>query len=154
MSPAPLLFPSNLRLTPEQFEQFCQASALAVQELTADGRLIDMEPTGGETGAWSLRLGRLLLAWADGPGDEAWVAFDSTTGLQLADNLMVRHDLSLLRRELAGPQHRTTPPLPASLPRSGAGAGQPQERAVQTWRDGQQGMAERLAPDQQDIWVV
>jgi Uma2 family endonuclease len=113
--PAPLLLPSNLRLTPEQFEQVCQANPQAVLELTAEGILIVMTPTGGETGARSLRLGQRLLAWADGPGDGAWVAFDSSTGFQLADGSVLSPDLSLLRRErwqaLSPDQRRRFPPL-------------------------------------------
>ena len=56
---APLLLPWDLRLTPEQFEQVCQANPQAVLELTADGLLIVMTPTAGETGARCLRLGQL-----------------------------------------------------------------------------------------------
>ena len=201
LEPAPLLLPWDLRLTPEQFEQVCQANPLAVLELTADGLLIVMTPTGGETGARCLRLGQRLLAWADGPGDGAWVAFDSSTGFQLADGSVLSPDLSLLRRErwqaLSPDQRRRFPPLCPDLvvelvspsdagPRSitalrrkmdlyqanGARLGWlllPQERAVEIWRAGQQGMAQRLenanrldgselaeglALDLEDIWVV
>ncbi|MEB3304204.1 MAG: Uma2 family endonuclease, partial [Cyanobacteriota bacterium] len=44
--PTPLLLPPDLRLTPEQFEQVCQANPEAVLELAADGTLIAMTPTG------------------------------------------------------------------------------------------------------------
>ena len=47
----PLRFPSGLRLTPEQFELVCAENREAVLELSADGRVIAMTPTGGETGA-------------------------------------------------------------------------------------------------------
>jgi Uma2 family endonuclease len=80
LEPAPLLLPWDLRLTPEQFERVCQVNPEAVLELTAEGHLIVMTPTGGETGARSLRLGQRLLAWADGPGNGTWIAFDSSTG--------------------------------------------------------------------------
>ena len=62
LEPTPLLLPRELRLTPEQFERVCQVNPEAVLELTAEGFLIVMTPTGGETGARSLRLGQRLLA--------------------------------------------------------------------------------------------
>jgi Uma2 family endonuclease len=55
---APLLLPPDLRLTPEQFELVCDANPEAVLELAADGHLIAMTPTGGET---SSRNSRLLI---------------------------------------------------------------------------------------------
>ena len=201
LEPAPLLLPWDLRLTPEQFERVCQANPEAVLELTAEGLLSVMTPTGGETGARSLRLGQRLLAWADDPGNGTWIAFDSSTGFQLADGSVLSPDLSLLRRErwlaLSPEQRRSFPPLCPDLvielaspsdegPRcvtalrrkmdrfqaNGACLGWlllPQERAVELWRGGQQGMAERLENasrvagselaeglelDLDEIWVV
>ena len=61
----PLRLPWDLRLTPEQFEQVCQANPEAVLELHADGHLIPMTPTGGETSSRNQRLGQRLLLWAD-----------------------------------------------------------------------------------------
>jgi len=176
LEPAPLLLPWDLRLTPEQFERVCQANPEAVLELAADGHLIAMTPTGGETGARSLRLGQRLLLWADGPGAGAWIAFDSSTGFRLADGSVLSPDLSLLRRQrwlaLSPEQRRGFPPLCPDLvlelasqsdegPRgvsamrrkmnqyqaNGARLGWlmlPEERAVEIWRGGQQGMGERL----------
>jgi Uma2 family endonuclease len=172
----PLRLPWDLRLTPEQFERVCQANPEAVLELAADGAVIAMTPTGGETGARSLRLGQRLLAWADGPGAGAWIAFDSSTGFRLADGSVLSPDLSLLRRErwqaLSPEQRRGFPPLCPDLvveiaspsdqgPRgvtalrrkmaqyqaNGARLGWlllPTERAVEIWRGGEQGIAERL----------
>jgi Uma2 family endonuclease len=115
LEPAPLLLPWDLRLTPEQFERVCQVNPEAVLELTDEGHLIVMTPTGGETGARCLRLGQRLLAWADGPGNGTWIAFDSSTGFQLADGSVLSPDLSLLRRErwqtLSPQQRRSFPPL-------------------------------------------
>ena len=47
----PLLLPRQWPLSPEQFEQVCQANPEAVLELSADGQLIVMTPTGSETSA-------------------------------------------------------------------------------------------------------
>ena len=176
LEPVPLLLPSDLRLTPEQFERVCQANPEAVLELAADGHLIAMTPTGGETGAKNLRLGQRLLLWADGAGAGAWIAFDSSTGFLLPDGSVLSPDLSLLRMErwqaLTAEQRRGFPPLCPDLvielasasdegPRgvstlrrkmdqyqaNGAQLGWlllPEERAVEIWREDQQGMAERL----------
>jgi Uma2 family endonuclease len=112
---APLRLPWDLRLTPEQFERVCQANPEAVLELTADGQLIAMTPTGGETGARSLRLGQRLLLWADGPGAGAWIAFDSSTGFRLADGSVLSPDVSLVRKDrwqaLTPEQRHGFPPL-------------------------------------------
>jgi Uma2 family endonuclease len=121
-------------------------------------------------------LGQRLLAWADVPYNGTWIAFDSSTGFQLADGSVLSPDLSLLRRErwqtLSPQQRRSFPPLCPDLvielaspsdegPRgitalrrkmeqyqaNGARLGWlllPLERAVEIWRGGQQGMAERL----------
>ena len=100
LTAAPLMLPWDLRLTPEQFERVCQANPEAVLELAADGQLISVTPTGGETGARCLRLGQRLLLWADGPGAGAWIAFDSSTGFRLADGSV-----------LSPAQRRGFPPL-------------------------------------------
>ena len=176
LTAAPLMLPWDLRLTPEQFERVCQANPEAVLELAADGQLISVTPTGGETGARCLRLGQRLLLWADGPGAGAWIAFDSSTGFRLADGSVLSPDGSLMRLErwqaLTPAQRRGFPPLCPDLvvelaspsdegPRgitalrhkmdiyqaNGASLGWlllPHERAVEIWRGGQWGRAERL----------
>ena len=62
---APLRFPSNLRLTPDQFALLCAENRDAVLELAADGRVLSMTPTGSETGARNSRLEMRLLLWAE-----------------------------------------------------------------------------------------
>jgi Uma2 family endonuclease len=198
--PAPLLLPSNLRLTPEQFEQVCQANPQAVLELTADGQLIVMTPTGGETGSRNSRL-LIQLGLALTRGQPSLRIFDSSTGFLLPDGSVLSPDASLVLEDrwqaLSPEQRRRFPPLCPDLvvelvspsdtgPRgitalrrkmdlyqaNGVRLGWlllPQERAVEIWRAGQQGMAQRLenanrldgselaeglALDLEDIWVV
>ena len=67
---APLRFPPDLRLTPEQFALVCAETRDAVLELAADGRVISTTPTGSETGARNSRLKMRLLLWADRQGPE------------------------------------------------------------------------------------
>jgi Uma2 family endonuclease len=110
---APLLLPHDLRLTPEQFALVCEANPDAVLELTADGQLIAMTPTGGETGARNTRLLTRLQSWADLRG--CWEVFDSSTGFRLADGSVLSPDAAAMRRErwqaLSPEQRRTFPPL-------------------------------------------
>lgn len=109
----PLLLPLDLRLTPEQFELVCQANPEAVLELTADGQLIAMTPTGGDTGARNSLLITRLQIWALGQG--TWKVFDSSSGFWLSDGSVLSPDASLVRQErwqaLSPEQRRGFPPL-------------------------------------------
>jgi len=107
--------PWDLRLTPEQFERVCQANPEAVLELAADGHLIAMTPTGGETSARNQRLGQRLLLWADGAGAGGWRVFDSSGGFRLPDGSVLSPDAALVRLDrwqaLTPVQRRGFPPL-------------------------------------------
>ena len=109
----PLLLPLDLRLTPEQFELVCLANPEAVLELTADGQLIAMTPTGGDTGARNSLLITRLQIWALGQG--TWKVFDSSSGFRLSDGSVLSPDASLVRQErwqaLSPEQRRGFPPL-------------------------------------------
>jgi len=98
LEPEPLVLPWDLRLTAEQFERVCQANPDAVLELDADGQLIALTPTGGET---SLRNAQLLfqLYAATKPEAGHWIAFDSSTGFRLPDGSVLSPDVSLVRLE-------------------------------------------------------
>lgn len=160
-----------LRFTPEQFEQLCEANPEAVLELTAEGQLIAMTPTGGDTGARNIRLSMRLLVWADQHSD--WKAFDSSTGFRLPDGSVLSPDASAVRLErwqaLTPEQRRGFPPLCPELvvelaspsdegPRgltalrrklaaymaNGAQLGWliiPEQRAVEIWQAGPNGQA-------------
>ena len=84
LEPAPLLLPWDLRLTPEQFERVCQANPEVVLELAADGAVLVLTPTGGETGSRNSRLliqlGIALICCKLGLR-----IFDSSTGFRLPD---------------------------------------------------------------------
>jgi Uma2 family endonuclease len=110
---APLLLPHDLRLTPEQFALVCEANPDAVLELAADGQLITMTPTGGETGRRNTRLLTRLQSWADLQG--GWEVFDSSTGFRLPDDSVLSPDACVVKQErwqaLSPEQRRTFPPL-------------------------------------------
>lgn len=111
---APLLLPPDLRLTPEQFELVCDANPEAVLELAADGHLVAMTPTGGET---SSRNSRLLIQLGMAlPGCDASLRiFDSSGAFRLPDGSVRSPDASLVLEErwqaLAPEQRRRFPPL-------------------------------------------
>ena len=111
--PAPLRLPEDLRLTPRQFERVCQANPSAVLELTSEGQLIVLTPTGSETSGRNSRLVMRLLVWADQRG--GWKVFDSSGGFHLPDGSVLSPDASLLRlerwRELTAEQRRGFAPL-------------------------------------------
>jgi len=110
---APLRLPLDLRLTPEQFELVCAENREAVLELTADGQLISMTPTGSETGARNARLEMRLLLWADRQG--GWKVFGSSSGFRLPDGSVFSPDASLISLErwqaLSPEQRRGFAPL-------------------------------------------
>jgi Uma2 family endonuclease len=65
----------------------------AAFELSADGQLITITPTGSETGARYSWLVIRLLSWADQA--DGWKAFYSFVGLRLSDGSVFSPDASL-----------------------------------------------------------
>ena len=68
----------SVRLTEEQFYQLCEDNPEACLELTADGELMAMPPTGAKTGARNMKLSHRLQSWSEKDG--RGIAFDSSTG--------------------------------------------------------------------------
>lgn len=167
----PLLLPADLRLSPQQFALVCAANPGAVLELTADGQVIEMTPTGGETSARNNLLNTRLQIWALGEG--GWKAFDSSGGFRLPDGSVLSPDAALVRLErwqaLTPDQRSGFPPLCPDLvvelvsPSDGGARGIqalrrklaaylangarlgwlliPQQRAVEIWQAGADGSA-------------
>ena len=69
------------KITEREFYEFCLLNKNLRIELTGEGDLIVMPPTGGKTGRRNSKLTRRLTAWAedDGTGQP----FDSSTGFTL-----------------------------------------------------------------------
>ncbi len=156
-----LTLPRTLRLTPLQFAEVCAANPEAVLELDADGQLIEMTPTGGDTSARNQTLGALLWLAVRQSGLPLKV-FDSSGGFLLPDGSVRSPDASLVRLErwqaLSEAERRGFPPLcpdlvvelasprdrPADLERrmacwmeNGASLGWlllPDARSVEVWR--------------------
>lgn len=95
---APLLLPQELRLSAEQFEAVCQANPHAVLELDASGHVIQMTPTGSETGARNSTL-LILLGLAIRASALPLKVFDSSSGFRLPDGSVLSPDASLVRQE-------------------------------------------------------
>ncbi|WP_293354483.1 MULTISPECIES: Uma2 family endonuclease [unclassified Microcoleus] len=72
---------SIIQLTSEQFYQLCEEHPELKLERNANGELIVMPPTGGETGKRNLTAGAQLWIWND--RTELGEAFDSSTGFTL-----------------------------------------------------------------------
>jgi Uma2 family endonuclease len=156
----------DLRLSPEQFALVCEANPEAELELAADGQLISMPTTGGDTGRRNTRLLTRLQTWADRQG--GWEVFDSSTGFRLPDGSVLSPDAAAVRLDrwqaLSVEQRRGFPPLCPELvvelvsPSDGGGRGAqalrrklaaylangaqlgwllfPDQRAVELWRPG------------------
>ena len=109
----PLVLPPGLKLTPEQFALVCEANPEAVLELAADGQLIAMPPTGGDTSARNSLLSARLQVWALGQG--GWTVFDSSGGFRLPDGSVLSPDAAVVRlkrwQALTPEQRRGFPPL-------------------------------------------
>ncbi|WP_216905530.1 Uma2 family endonuclease [Synechococcus sp. CCY 0621] len=110
---APLRLPADLRLTPDQFALVCDENRESVLELSANGRVLVMTPTGGETGSRNGELIFQLKGFARHQG--RWKVFDSSTGFLLPDGSVLSPDASLVRLDrwqaLSPEQRRGFAPL-------------------------------------------
>lgn len=71
----------SIELTDEQFYQLCLDNRYLRFERNANGDLVIMPPTGGETGNRNGRIIQQLFNWSDRDG--TGIAFDSSTGFKL-----------------------------------------------------------------------
>lgn len=88
---------NSVRLTDEQFYQLCQDNEDLRLELTAEGDLIIMAPTGGTTGSRNAEITTQLTNWAkkDGTG----LSFDSSTMFCLPNGAKRSPDGAWVKRE-------------------------------------------------------
>ncbi|MGL5076669.1 MAG: Uma2 family endonuclease [Waterburya sp.] len=89
--------PKGFRVTPEQFEQLAYAEQAARMELTKDGELIIMSPTGGTAGRKNSRLTQQIRNWTDRDGTGE--AFDSSTVFVLPSGARRSPDVSWIKLE-------------------------------------------------------
>ncbi|WP_445172696.1 Uma2 family endonuclease [Microcoleus sp.] len=87
---------SIIKLTSEQFYQLCEENPDLKLERSANGELIVMPPTGGETGKRNLTAGAQLWTWNE--QTELGEAFDSSTGFTLPNKADRSPDVSWVEK--------------------------------------------------------
>ena len=102
-----------MELTDEVFLKLCQANPNINFESTAQGELIVVPPTGGETGNRNLRLTQQLGNWSDANG--TGLAFDSSTLFILPNKARRSPDAAWILLErwnaLTPEERETFPPI-------------------------------------------
>ncbi|GCL38414.1 MULTISPECIES: Uma2 family endonuclease [Sphaerospermopsis] len=88
---------SVIEMTDEQFFQLCQNNRELRFERNANGELIIMPPTGGETGNRNGRITQQLMNWTDIDG--TGIAFDSSTCFKLPNGADRSPDASWIKLE-------------------------------------------------------
>jgi len=100
-------------ITDDEFFDFCMLNEDLRIEMSREGELIIMLPTGGEAGRRNFKLAVEFGAWvkADGTGE----GFDSSTVFKLPNGAKRSPDLSWIRRErweaLTDKQRKKFPPI-------------------------------------------
>lgn len=87
---------SIIKLTSEQFYQLCEENPDLKLERSANGELIAMPPTGGETGKRNLTAGAQLWTWNE--QTELGEVFDSSTGFTLPNKADRSPDVSWVEK--------------------------------------------------------
>ncbi len=102
-----------IEMTDEQFFQLCQANRDLKFERTAQGELIVMAPTGGETGRYNSEIGADLVLW--NRQTKLGVVFDSSTCFKLPNGADRSPDLAWIKQErwdaLTPEQKEKFPPI-------------------------------------------
>ncbi|MEH2295917.1 Uma2 family endonuclease [Nostoc sp.] len=97
MTALTLQLPPNLQFTDEEFAQIVAVNKELRLELTAEGELIIMAPTGGETGNRNFELYLDLGVW--NRQNKLGKAFDSSTGFKLPNGATRSPDASWVKIE-------------------------------------------------------
>ncbi|MTJ54107.1 Uma2 family endonuclease [Anabaena sp. UHCC 0253] len=88
---------SVIKMTDDQFFKLCQANRDLRFERNANGELIIMPPTGGETGNKNARITQQVMNWTDADG--TGIAFDSSTCFKLPNGADRSPDASWIKLE-------------------------------------------------------
>ncbi|MBC5796635.1 Uma2 family endonuclease [Anabaena aphanizomenioides LEGE 00250] len=106
-------FKSVIEMTDEQFFELCQNNRDLRFERNANGDLIIMPPTGGETGNRNGRVNQQLFNWTDVDG--TGIAFDSSTCFKLPNGADRSPDASWIKLErwdaLSDEEKQKFPPI-------------------------------------------
>ncbi|MEN9216157.1 MAG: Uma2 family endonuclease [Gloeomargarita sp. HHBFW_bins_162] len=93
----PIQIPRTLRCTEEQFTELVKANPHLRWELTAQGEVIVMPPTGSETGNYNFDLTTKFGLWTQ--QNKQGKGFDSSTGFRLPNGAIRSPDVAWIRNE-------------------------------------------------------
>ncbi len=96
-SPLVLQFPSSIKISNEQFFDFCQANRDLRIERNKFGEISIMPPTGGKTGNRGSNICGQLWVWSEQDG--TGLTFDSSTGFTLSTGAERSPDASWMKLE-------------------------------------------------------
>lgn len=101
------------KINDDEFENFCRHNPGIEIELSKEGELIIMPPTGGKTGIRNFSLIGYFFNWAE--KDQSGVGFDSSTVFKLPNGAKRSPDLAWIKNErweiLTGEEQEKFPPL-------------------------------------------
>ena len=101
------------KISDDEFENFCRHNPDVEIELTKEGELIIMPPTGGETGIRNFTLIGNFFNWLE--KDKSGVGFDSSTVFKLPSGAKRSPDLAWAKNEkwnaLSAEEKKKFPPL-------------------------------------------
>ena len=95
--PFTLFMPTTANFTNDQFYEFCRANRDLRIERSAEGDLVIMPPTGGETSHQNIKLLVFLQIWTEKDG--TGVAFESSGGFILPNGATRAPDAAWVKRE-------------------------------------------------------
>lgn len=111
--PTLLRFRPLYAMTPEEFQEFCRQNPDMHAELSSQGEVIFMSPSGGKSSASNALITGALIRWA--LQDDQGVVFDSSGGFILPNGAVRSPDAAWVRRqrlaELAPEEHDRFLPL-------------------------------------------
>ncbi len=101
------------KISDDEFEKFCRQNPDVELELTKEGELVIMPPTGGKTGHRNFSLIVKFGNWAE--KDRSGLAFDSSTVFKLPNGAKRSPDLAWIKNErwnnLTDKEQEKFPPL-------------------------------------------
>lgn len=101
------------KISDDEFESFCRRNPDVEFEMTKEGELVIMPPTGGRTGNRNFSLIGYFFSWIE--KDQSGVGFDSSTVFKLPNGAKRSPDLAWIKNErwevLTDDEQEKFPPL-------------------------------------------